>query len=189
MLTSDRRSSRSCAVCLTATHCNTLQHTGTHCNTLQYNATHCNALQHTTTHRHGVEIHDDIAPLELAQLRSVFDVFDVHEEGQVDSRHFKKVCKISNRRVISKRRGVYFSTGECMCYTNKVLLCVCSDLCMYVCIYENLNICIYVNISIYICIHMYRCIYMNIYKYTYMYKYIYTYISMYIYAYIYNKNM
>jgi len=81
--------------------CNTLQYTAIHCNPLQYTATHCNTLQHTTTHRQGVEIHDDIAPQELAQLRSVFDVFDVHEQGQVDSRHFKKVCKISNRRVIS----------------------------------------------------------------------------------------
>jgi len=52
----------------TATHCNTLQHTGhrlsmcdsrcathilsltTHCNTLQHTATHCNTLQHTATH-------------------------------------------------------------------------------------------------------------------------------------------
>ena len=28
--------------CLSATHCNTLQHTATHCNTLQHTATHCN---------------------------------------------------------------------------------------------------------------------------------------------------
>jgi len=40
--------------CITATHCNTLQHTATHCNTLQHTATHlplgsmyhCNTLQH-----------------------------------------------------------------------------------------------------------------------------------------------
>ena len=32
---------------ITATHCNTLQHTATHCNTLQHTATHCNTLQHT----------------------------------------------------------------------------------------------------------------------------------------------
>ena len=36
---------------VTATHCNTLQHTATHCNTLQHTATHCNTLQHTATHR------------------------------------------------------------------------------------------------------------------------------------------
>jgi len=66
---------------MTATHCNTLQHTATHritlqhpatqpeaivtglsihlsqdtymndCNTLQHTATHCNTLQHTATHR------------------------------------------------------------------------------------------------------------------------------------------
>jgi len=48
---------------LTATHCNTLQHTATYCNTLQHTATHvstgvprlltathCNTLQHTATH-------------------------------------------------------------------------------------------------------------------------------------------
>ena len=35
---------------LTATHCNTLQHTATQCNTLQHTATHCNSLQHTATH-------------------------------------------------------------------------------------------------------------------------------------------
>ena len=34
----------------TATHCNTLQHTATHCNTLQHSATHCNTLQHSATH-------------------------------------------------------------------------------------------------------------------------------------------
>ena len=34
---------------LTATHCNTLQHTAAHCNTLQHTATHCNTLQHTTS--------------------------------------------------------------------------------------------------------------------------------------------
>jgi len=33
------------AQCMTATHCNTLQHTATHCNTLQHTATHCNTLQ------------------------------------------------------------------------------------------------------------------------------------------------
>ena len=35
---------------LTATHCNTLQHTPTHCDTLRHTATHCNTLQHTATH-------------------------------------------------------------------------------------------------------------------------------------------
>jgi len=39
---------------ITATHCNTLQHTATHivkyCNTLQHTAKHCNTLQHTATH-------------------------------------------------------------------------------------------------------------------------------------------
>jgi len=44
---------------ITATHCNTLQHTGTHGNTRhtathgntrQHTATHCNTRQHTTTH-------------------------------------------------------------------------------------------------------------------------------------------
>jgi len=52
---------------VTATHCNTLQHTATHCNTLQHKcwwiviysrcniplqhtATHCNTLQHIATH-------------------------------------------------------------------------------------------------------------------------------------------
>ena len=35
---------------ITATYCNTLQHTATHCNTLQHTATHCNTLQHTATH-------------------------------------------------------------------------------------------------------------------------------------------
>jgi len=30
--------------------CNTLQHTATHRNTLQHTATHCNTLQHTATH-------------------------------------------------------------------------------------------------------------------------------------------
>jgi len=59
---------------LTATHCNTLQHTATHfilsltathCNTLQHTATHCNTLQHTwfhrwlhTMHRHSVPVCD-----------------------------------------------------------------------------------------------------------------------------------
>jgi len=33
---------------MTATHCNTLQHTVTHCNTLQHTTTHCNTLQHTS---------------------------------------------------------------------------------------------------------------------------------------------
>ena len=33
-----------------ATHCNTLQHTGTHHHTLQHNATHCNTLQYFATH-------------------------------------------------------------------------------------------------------------------------------------------
>ena len=35
---------------VSATRCNTLQHTATLCNTLQHSATHCNTLQHTTTH-------------------------------------------------------------------------------------------------------------------------------------------
>ena len=35
---------------LTATYCNTLQHTATHCNTLQHTATHYNTLQHTATY-------------------------------------------------------------------------------------------------------------------------------------------
>jgi len=35
---------------VTATHCNTLEHTATHCNALQHTATHCNTLQHTATH-------------------------------------------------------------------------------------------------------------------------------------------
>ena len=35
--------------CITATHCNTLQHTATHCNTLQHTAAHCYTLQHTAT--------------------------------------------------------------------------------------------------------------------------------------------
>ena len=41
---------RDCRWRLTATHCNTLQHTATHCNTLQHTATHCNTLQHAATH-------------------------------------------------------------------------------------------------------------------------------------------
>jgi len=35
---------------VSATHCNTLQHTATHCNTLQHTTTHCNALQHSLQH-------------------------------------------------------------------------------------------------------------------------------------------
>ena len=35
---------------MTATHCNTRQHTATHGNTRQHTATHCNTLQHTATH-------------------------------------------------------------------------------------------------------------------------------------------
>ena len=39
---------------VTATHCNTLQHTATHCtthcSTLQHTETHCNTLQHTAQH-------------------------------------------------------------------------------------------------------------------------------------------
>jgi len=56
----------SCARCITATHCNTLQHSATHCNTsqrlllvlnaqdvlLQHTATHCHTLPHTATHCH-----------------------------------------------------------------------------------------------------------------------------------------
>jgi len=43
------RNQRYPMVSLSATHCNTLQHTATHCNTLQHTATHCNTLQHTAT--------------------------------------------------------------------------------------------------------------------------------------------
>jgi len=35
---------------VTATHCNTLQHTATHCSTLQHTATHCSTLQYTASH-------------------------------------------------------------------------------------------------------------------------------------------
>jgi len=35
---------------ITATHCNTLQHTAKHCNILQQTTTHCSTLQHTATH-------------------------------------------------------------------------------------------------------------------------------------------
>ena len=38
------------SACLTATHCNILQHTAAHCSTLQHIAAHCNTLQHTATH-------------------------------------------------------------------------------------------------------------------------------------------
>jgi len=37
------------AMCVAATHCNTLQHTATRCNTLQHAATRCNTLQHAAT--------------------------------------------------------------------------------------------------------------------------------------------
>jgi len=35
--------------------CNTLQHTATHCNTPQHTATHCNTLQHTATHCNALQ--------------------------------------------------------------------------------------------------------------------------------------
>jgi len=35
---------------LTATHCNTLQHTATYCNKLQHTTTHCTTLHHTAPH-------------------------------------------------------------------------------------------------------------------------------------------
>ena len=38
---------------LTATHGNTRQHTATHCNTRRHTATNCNILQHIATGRHG----------------------------------------------------------------------------------------------------------------------------------------
>ena len=41
---------------MNATHCNTLQHTTTHCNTLRYTATHCNTLQHTATHCNTLQL-------------------------------------------------------------------------------------------------------------------------------------
>ena len=41
---------------ISATHCNTLQHTATHCNTLQHTATHCNTLQHTRCHPISVRL-------------------------------------------------------------------------------------------------------------------------------------
>ena len=38
--------------CITATRCNTLQHTATHCNTMQHTATH---RQHTATHCNTIQ--------------------------------------------------------------------------------------------------------------------------------------
>jgi len=35
---------------VSATDCNTLQHTALHCNTLQHTATHCNTLQHIVSY-------------------------------------------------------------------------------------------------------------------------------------------
>ena len=68
----------------TATHCNTLQHTATHrlthpllqhtathCNTLQHTVTHCNTLQHTATHRNTLQ-HTATHHLTHPFLHSVF---------------------------------------------------------------------------------------------------------------------
>jgi len=40
---------------VTATRCNTLQHTVPHCNTLQHTAIHCNTLQHIATHCNALQ--------------------------------------------------------------------------------------------------------------------------------------
>ena len=45
-----------CISLLSATHCNTLQHTATHCNTLQHTATHCN-MQSLSRQRRALRIH------------------------------------------------------------------------------------------------------------------------------------
>jgi len=42
---------RPCVCCLSATHCDILQHIVTYCNTLQHTSTHSNTLQHTSTCR------------------------------------------------------------------------------------------------------------------------------------------
>jgi len=70
---------------LTATHCNTLQHTATHCNTLQHTATHCNSqicLLHTHNLRHiwHLRKHTCVTP-------SHPHIYEI-----LLNTHFKKMC-------------------------------------------------------------------------------------------------
>jgi len=56
---------------LTATHCNTLQHSATYCSTLQHTATHGNTLQHTATQltlsqKLAVQSNDTLSKVDLS---------------------------------------------------------------------------------------------------------------------------
>ena len=87
---------------LTATHCNTMQHTATHCNTrntLQLtvtHATHCNTLQHTASHVAHRNPLQYIAIL-LRQVK------DVPHTTHVQHQHTATRC---NTAAASKRRTV-----------------------------------------------------------------------------------
>jgi len=190
-------------VTLTATHCNTLQHTATHCNTLQHTATQCNTLQHTISHRTQADSHLLVETGELehiaiarrvrARFPHLFDTYhsrrhrfrsSCHERAARSAHAFTQGLFPANAvsstsAAATVAMTMHGSTPECNSGRMRAVHVVTPD-CLRVatghgvqCIYINIYIYIYIDVYIHVHIYMYTCTYI------YVFSHVCTYICIY----------